>query len=95
MTRLLGIITGLARRDVLLQPSTIPCCRLPFLSAYPFVLEVYCPIRFFDTQASSVTTDELVLSRHARGVLSSPRSDGHGHLSNYYFSRIVRIENFS
>ena len=33
--------------------------------------------KFFDTQVPSISTEELVLPRHARCVLSRPRCNGH------------------
>ena len=49
--------------------------------------------KFFDTQAPSISTEELVLSRHARCVLSRLRCNGHSLLLGSYLSRIGRIEN--
>ena len=51
--------------------------------------------KFFDTQAPSISTEELVLPRHARCVLSCLRCNGHSLLLNFYLSRIGRIENSS
>ena len=47
----------------------------------------------FDTQVSSISTEELVLPRHARCVLSRLRCNGHSLLLGSYLSRIGRIEN--
>ena len=47
----------------------------------------------FDTQVSSISTEELVLPRHARCVLSRLRCNGHSLLLSSYLSRIGRIEN--
>ena len=47
----------------------------------------------FDTQVPSISTEELVLPRHARCVLSRLRCNGHSLLLSAYLSRIGRIEN--
>ena len=49
--------------------------------------------KFFDTQVPSYSTEELVLPRHARCVLSRLRCNGHSLLLGSYLSRIGRIEN--
>ena len=49
--------------------------------------------KYFDTQVSSISTEELVLPRHARCVLSRLRCNGHSFLLGSYLSRISRIEN--
>ena len=49
--------------------------------------------KFFDTQVPSISTEELVLSRHAHCVLSRLRCNGHSLLLGSYLSRIGRIEN--
>ena len=49
--------------------------------------------KFFDTQVFLIFTEELVLSRHARCVLSRLRCDGHSLLLSSYLSRIGRIYN--
>ena len=51
--------------------------------------------KFFDTQVPSISTEELVLSREVRCVLSCLRCNGHSLLSGSYLSRIGRIENAS
>ena len=48
--------------------------------------------KFFETQVSSISTEELVLPRHARCVLSRLRCNGHSLLLGSYLSRIGRIE---
>ena len=48
--------------------------------------------KFFDTRVPSISTEELVLPRHARCVLSRLRCNGHSLLLSY-LSRIGRIEN--
>ena len=49
--------------------------------------------KFFDTQAASFSTEELVLLRHARCVLSRLCCSGHSLLLSSYLFRIGRIEN--
>ena len=87
----------LARRGALPALSTIPCS-LPLLVSY-----IYSSLfsdwrrtvsfKFFDTQVSSISTEELVLPRHACCVLSRLRCNGHSLLLGSYLSRIGRIEN--
>ena len=71
----------LARRGALLAPSAIPCSLFPLISrihSSPFsgwrrtVSSIY-----FDTQVLSISTEELVLPRHARCVFSRLRCNGH------------------
>ena len=86
----------LARRGALLAPSAIPSCSLsPFTSCvHSFLFSDWrrtVSSKFFDTQ--SIFTEELVLPRHARCVLSRLRCNGHSLLLNSYLSRIGRIEN--
>ena len=49
--------------------------------------------KFFDTQVPSISTEELVLPRHARCIFSRLRCNGHSLLLSFYLSRIGRIEN--
>ena len=49
--------------------------------------------KYFDTQVPSISTEELVLPRHACCVLSRLRCTGHSPLLGSYLSRIGRIEN--
>ena len=87
----------LARRRALIVPSAIPCSPSPFISC------IHCSLfsdwrrtvssKFFNTQASSISTDELVLPRHARCMLSRIRCNGHSPLLSFYLFRIGRIEN--
>ena len=49
--------------------------------------------KFFDTQVSSISTEELVLPRLARCVLSRLRCNGHSLLLGSYLCRIGRIKN--
>ena len=48
--------------------------------------------KFFNTQAPSISTEELVLPRHARCVLSGLRCNEHSLLLGSYLSRIGKIE---
>ena len=49
--------------------------------------------KFFNTQVPSISTEELVLPRHARCVLSRLRCNEHSLLLSAYLFRISRIEN--
>ena len=79
----------LARRGALLAPSAIPCSLSPLFSDWRRTVSS----KYFDTQVSSIFTEELVLPRHARCVLSCLRCNGHSLLLGSYLSRIGRIEN--
>ena len=87
----------LARRVALLAPSAIPCSLSPLISRIHICLfsnsRRTVSSKFFDTQVSSISTEELVLPRHARCVLSRLRCNGHSLLLGSYLSRIGRIEN--
>ena len=87
----------LPRRGALLAPSTIPCSLSPLISRIHSRLisdwRRTVPSKFFDTQVSSISTEELVLPRHARCVLSRLRCNRHSLLLGSYLSRIGRIEN--
>ena len=67
----------LARWGVLLAPSAIPCSLSPLISRMHSCLFSDCrrtvSSKFFDTQVPSISTEELVLPRHAHCVLSSFR----------------------
>ena len=88
----------LTRRGALLAPSAIPCSLSPLISRihYSLFSGWRCTVssKFFDTQVPSISTEELVLSRHVRCVLSRLRCNGQNLLSSY-LSRIGRIENRS
>ena len=87
----------LARRGALLVPSAIPC------SLSPLICRIHSRLisdwrrtvssKYFDTQVPSISTEELVLPRHARCVLSRLRCNGHSLLLGSYLSRIGRTEN--
>ena len=89
----------LARRGALLAPSAIPC------SLSPVIFRIYSLLfsdwrrtvssKYFDAQVPSISTEELVLPRHARCVLFRLRCNEHSLLLASYLSRIGRIENSS
>ena len=87
----------LARRGALLAPSAIPCSLSPLISRIHSRLfsdwRRTVSSKYFDTQVPSIATEELVLPRHARCVLSRLRCNGHSLLLGSYLSRIGRIEN--
>ena len=87
----------LARRGALHMPSVIPCSLSPLTSRIHsrLILEWRrtVSLKYFDTQVSSISTEELVLPRHACCVLSRLRCNGHSLLLGSHLSRIGRIEN--
>ena len=87
----------LARRGALLVPSAIPCSLSPLTSRIHSRLfsdwKRTVSSKYFDTQVPSISTEELVLPRHARCVLSRLRCNGHSLLLGSYLFRIGRIEN--
>ena len=87
----------LARRGALLAPSAMPCSLSPLISRIHsrLISDWRCTIssKFFDTQVPSISTEELVLPRHACCALSRLRCKGHSLLLGSYLSRIGRIEN--
>ena len=89
----------LARRGALLAPSAIPCSLSPLISRIHSRLisdwRRTVSSKYFDTQAPSISTEELVLPHHARCVLSRLRCNGHSLFLGSYLSRIGRIENSS
>ena len=86
----------LARRGALLAPTAIPCSLSPLISRiHSFLFSDWrrtVSSKYFDTQVSSISTEELVLPRQARCVLSHLRWNGHSLLLVSYLSRIDRIE---
>ena len=87
----------LATRGALLAPSAISCSLSPLISrihSYHFSeLRRTVSSKFFDAHVSSISTEEHVLPRHARCVLSRLRCNGHSlPLSSYLFKN-GRIEN--
>ena len=87
----------LARRGVLLLPSAIPCSLSSLI--YRIHSRLFSDWRhivsskYFDTQVPSISTEELVLPRHARCVLSRLCCNRHSLLLGSYLSRIGRTEN--
>ena len=85
-----------ARRGALLAPSAIPCS-LSLISRIHscFFSDWRRTVlsKYFDTQVPSISTEELVLPRHARCVLSRLHCNGHSLLLSSYLSRIGRIGN--
>ena len=92
-----NVADELARWRRLLAPFAIPC------SLSPLISRIHCCLfsdwrrtvssKFFDTQVPSISTEELVLPRHAHCVFSHLRCNGHSFLLSSYLSRIIRIEN--
>ena len=89
----------LVRRGALLAPSAIPCSLSPSISRIHSRLisdwRSTVSSKYFDTQVPSISTEELVLLRHACCVFSRLRCNGHSLLLGSYLSRIGRIENSS
>ena len=87
----------LARRGALLAPSAIPCSLSPLVSRIHSRLisdwRRTVSSKFLVSQVPSISTDELVLPRHARYVLSRLRCNGHSLLLDSYLFRIGRIKN--
>ena len=87
----------LARPGALLAPSAIACSLSPLISRIHSRLvsdwRRTVSSKFFDTQVPSISTEELVLPRHARCVLSRLRCNEHGLLLGSYLSMIGIIEN--
>ena len=87
----------LAKLGALLAPSAIPCSLSPLISRIHSCIfsdwRRTVSSKYFDTQVPSISTEELVLPRHARCVLSRLCCNGHSLLIGSYLSRIGRIEN--
>ena len=83
----------LARRGALLAPFTIPCSLSRIHSCLISDWRRTVSSKFFDTQVSSISTEELVLPRHDRSVLSRLRCNGQSLLLGSYLCRIGRTEN--
>ena len=83
----------LARRGALLAPSAIPCSLSRIHSSLFSDWRRTVVSKFFDTQVPSISTEELVLPRHARCVLRRLRCNRHSLLLSSYICRIGRIEN--
>ena len=86
----------LARWGALLAPSAIPCSLSRHISCIHSCLlsdwRRTVSSKYFDTQVSLISIDELVLPRHARCVLSCLRCNGRRLLLGSYLSRIGRTE---
>ena len=84
----------LARRGALLAPSAIPCSLSPLISRIHSCLfsdwRRTVSSKYFDTQVSSISAEELLLPRHARCVLSRLPCNGHSLLLGSYLTRIGR-----
>ena len=91
-----NMVDELVRQGVLLASSAIPCSLSPLISRiHSSLLSDWRHTvlsKFFDTQVSSISTEELVLPCHAHCVLSHLCCNGHSLLSSY-ISRIGRVEN--
>ena len=89
----------LAKRGMLLVFSAIPCSLSLLFTRIHFSLfsdwRRTVSSKFFYTQVCSISTEELVLCRHARCVLFRLRCNGNSLLLSSYFSRIGRIQNRS
>ena len=87
----------LARRGALLVPSAIPCGLFPLTSRIQFCVfsdwRRTVSSKFFDTQVSSASTEELVLSCQSYCVLSRFQCKGHSLLFSSYLTIIGIIEN--
>ena len=87
----------LARQGALLAPSAIPCSLSPLISRIHSSVSLdwrhTVSSKFFDTQVPSISTEEPVLPRHARYVLSRLHCNGHSLPLSSYLCRIGRIEN--
>ena len=79
------------------MPSAIPTSLSPLISRIHSSLfsdwRRTVSSKFFDPQVPSISAEELVLSRHARCVLSRLHCNGHSLLLSSYLSRIGIIEN--
>ena len=84
----------LVRRGTLLVPSANSCSLSALISRFTQTAwRRTVSSTFFDTQVYSISTEELVLPRHARCALSRLRCNEHSFLLSSYLSRIGRIEN--
>ena len=87
----------LARRGALLAPSAIHCSLSSLISRIHSSLfsdwRRTVSSKYFDAQAPSISTEELVLPRHARCVLSRLCCNNHSLVLVSYLSKIGRIEN--
>ena len=83
----------LVRRGALLARSAIPCSLSPLISRIhsSFFSDWRRSVssKFFDTQVPSISTEELVLPRHAWCVLSCLCCNGHCLLLSSYLSGLA------
>ena len=85
-------------RGALLAPSATLCSFSLISSIHSCLFSDWrrtVSSKFFDTQVTSISTEVLVLPRHARCVLSRLRCNGLSLLFGSCLSRIGRIENSS
>ena len=75
------------------MPSAIPCSLSPLISRIHSRLisdwRRTVSSKYFDTQVPSISTEELVLPRHVRCVLSRLRCNGHSILLSSYLSGLA------
>ena len=87
----------LARQGALLAPSAIPYGLSPLISRIHSCLfsdwRRTVSSKFFDTQVPLISSEDLVLPRHARCVLSRLCCNRHSLFLGSYVSRIGRTEN--
>ena len=96
-------LCGRSGRNCLLSPVLSNYNGSPDTYLSPLTSRIHSPLisdwrrtvssKFFDTQVPSISTEELVLPRHARCVLSCLCCNGHSLLLGLYLSRIGRTEN--
>ena len=89
----------LVTRGAVLAISATSCSLSPLISRIHSSLFSDCrctvSLKFFDTQVSLISPEELVLPRHSCCVLSRLCCNRHSLLLGSYLSRIGRIENVS
>ena len=92
-TQLMGLPDG--ERCLRPPQSLVVSLLLSLVSTLVFISDWRRTVssKYFDTQVSSISTEEFVLPRHARCVLSRLRCNRHSLLLGSYLSRIGRIEN--
>ena len=86
----------LARWGVLLTPCAISCSLSVIFCIYSFLFSDWrhtVSLKFFDTQVSLISIEELVLPRHAYCMFSRLHCNRHSVLLSSYLSRIGRIKN--
>ena len=91
------LVDKLARQGEILASSAIACSLSPLISCIHSCLfsdwRHTVSSKYFDKQVPSISTEELVLPRYARCVLSRLRCNRHSLLLGSYLFRIGRIEN--